>query len=69
MQFTVRAFERSHGHLPKGNGCWAFQEATAVTAFEHELVGEIKFFPGTLTQAKAMARGAFPGVRLVAVLP
>jgi hypothetical protein len=67
-EFTTSAFVRSHGRQPRGTGTWAFQRATRHTAFSSELVGEVEFFHGTLTEAKAKAKAA--GMAgLVAVLP
>jgi hypothetical protein len=52
-EFTLSAYERSHGFKPRGRGFWVFQRATNYTAFDRELVGEIFFAPyGTLTEAK-----------------
>ena len=55
IETTTRAFLRSHGKEPKGRGSWAFQAATNWTAFDRELVGELKFYYGTLTEAKKQA--------------
>tara|TARA_R110000824_G_C14889720_1_gene644298 strand:- start:179 stop:391 length:213 start_codon:yes stop_codon:yes gene_type:complete len=66
--FTTSPFERSHGRKPKGFGMWAFQPATRQTAFDAELTGEVEFFTGTLTEAKAQARKHFTQAALVAVL-
>lgn len=70
VTFTTRQFERTHGRKPKGFGHWAFQRTTRETAFEGELVGEVEFFSGTLTEAKAAAKAAGMGelTGLVAVL-
>ena len=65
--FTTAPFERSHGRKPKGHGDWAFQAATRDTAFESELTGEVQFFNGTFTEARAEARRFFTAP-LVAVL-
>jgi len=65
--FTTAPFERSHGRKPKGHGDWAFQAATRDTAFESELTGEVEFFNGTFTEARAEARRFFTAP-LVAVL-
>jgi hypothetical protein len=67
-EFTTAAFVRSHGRQARGTGTWAFQQATRHTAFSSELVGEVLFFSGTLTEAKAQVKAA--GLTgLVAVLP
>ncbi len=66
-KFTTRQFERTHGRTPKSFGAWAFQAATHETAFESELTGEVQFFTGTFTEARAEARQAF-NTPLVAVL-
>ena len=57
--FTTAPFERSHGRKPKGHGDWAFQAATRDTAFDSELTGEVQFFTGTFTKARAEARRFF----------
>lgn len=67
-KFTTAAFVRAHGRKPRGFGCWAFQQATRETAFESELVGEVEFVTGTLTEAKAEAARRFAGASFVAVL-
>tara|TARA_Y100000310_G_scaffold268551_1_gene281198 strand:+ start:38 stop:319 length:282 start_codon:yes stop_codon:yes gene_type:complete len=59
IKFTTSPFERSHGHKPKGYGAWAFQVATHDTAYEAELIGDVEFFTGTFTQARAEARRFF----------
>ncbi len=66
-KFTTRQFERTHGRKPKGFGSWAFQATTSETAFDSELTGEIQFFTGTFTEARAAAKQAFDAP-LVAVL-
>ena len=66
-EVTTAAFERTHGRKAKGHGNWAFQAATHRTAFESELTGEVQFFTGTFTEARAEARQAF-NTPLVAVL-
>lgn len=70
LRFTTRQFERTHGRKPKGFGNWAFQQVTAETAFDHERVGRVEFFTGTLTEAKAKAKAEGMGelTGLVAVL-
>ena len=67
VKFTTRQFERTHGRTPKGFGAWAFQATTHDTAFESELTGEVQFFTGTFTEARAEARRFFTAP-LVAVL-
>ncbi len=66
-KFTTRQFERTHGRTPKGFGAWAFQATTSETAFDSELTGEVQFFTGTFTEARAEARRFFTAP-LVAVL-
>ena len=59
VKFTTAPFERTHGRTPKGFGAWAFQATTHDTAFESELTGEVQFFTGTFTEARAEARRFF----------
>jgi hypothetical protein len=66
--FTTAAFERSHGRKPRGRGEWGFQQSASHRAFFEDLTGEMQFFRGTLTEAKAQAVAAgMTGI--VAVLP
>ena len=68
VTLTTSAFERSHGHKPRGFGHWAFQRTTSRTAFERELEGELVFLTGTLTECREQLVSS--GVTgLVAVLP
>ena len=67
--FTDRAFVRSTGRSPRGTGHWAFQASTRESAFDSDLVGEIEFFVGTLSNARSEARRHFAGAAFVAVLP
>ncbi len=59
VKFTTAPFERTHGRTPKGFGAWAFQATTSETAFDSELTGEVQFFTGTFTEARANARRFF----------
>lgn len=71
VEFTTRAFERSHGRKPRSStlGTWALQTSTSSTAFAHELTGDVLFVnSSTLTEAKRAARAAGLGP-IVAVLP
>lgn len=68
LQFTTAPFVRSHMRQPRGRGSWAFQRSTGWTAFDRELVGEVRWFQGTLTEAKRQAVESGM-VGLVAVLP
>jgi hypothetical protein len=68
LQFTTRAFWRSHSREPRGSGLWLFQAATADTAFDHQRHGDLFEFNGTLTEARqALRRSGASG--LWAVLP
>jgi hypothetical protein len=67
-EFTTDAFFRNHMRYPRGSGLWAFQRTTRHSAFSTELFGEVLFFHGTLTEAKAQAKAA--GMSgLIAILP
>jgi hypothetical protein len=66
-EVTTAPFERSHGRSPKGHGAWAFQATTQRTGFASELTGEVEFFTGTFTEARAAARRFFNDP-LIAVL-
>ena len=66
-EVTTAPFERSHGRSPKGHGAWAFQATTHRTGFASELTGEVEFFTGTFTEARAAARRFF-NAPLIAVL-
>jgi len=68
LTFTDRAFVRSHGRSPRGTGCWAFCRTTTQVAFEADLLGEVEFYSGTLTEAKAALK-ADGGTGLWAVMP
>lgn len=68
-EFTTAAFERSHGHRPRGSGSWAFQRSTGWTAFDRELVGEVVWVQGTLTAARKEAARLLGNPACVAVLP
>ena len=54
VSFSTTPYEREHGKQPRGYGAWAFQRLYGGT-----LVGEIKFFTGTVAEAKKMAAEAF----------
>jgi hypothetical protein len=66
---TTEAFQRSHMTKPRGNGGWAFQRSTRRTAFEAERFGEVEFFFGTFTDARAQAVASMADAPFVAVMP
>ena len=54
VSFNDSDYVRSHGKAPRGRGSWAFQRQVG-----RELVGEIKFFMGSVVEAKKQAAEAF----------
>lgn len=54
VSFSTTPYEREHGKQPRGFGAWAFQRLHGGV-----LVGEIRFFTGTVTAAKKLAAEAF----------
>ena len=63
MMFDTIEYEISTGKKPKGRGMWAFSTR------RHPEPEEIKFFYGTLTEAKKQAKAAFKGEIRIYVLP
>lgn len=53
--FTTSPYERAHGRKPRGDGQWAFRQASSDTAYDHEQFGPIVWATGTLAQAKRQA--------------
>lgn len=69
VQFTTRAFQRSHGRRPSGRGTWGFQQSTTEVAFDADLRGDVLWANGTLAEAKRQVAALVPGGTLLAVLP
>ena len=56
IEFSNRAYERSHGKMPKGTGMWGF------ALHSNPEPDEMQFFYGSLTQAKAQAKAHYAQV-------
>lgn len=56
-------YERSHMKAPRGRGSWAFSSK------RNPNIEDVKFFNGTLTQAKQAAGNAFRGATEIHLLP
>lgn len=66
---TTRAYERSHGRKPRGEGGWGFQRSTTEVAFDGDRYGDVHFFFGTYTEARKAAVEAMSDAAVVAVMP
>ncbi len=66
---TTRAFTRSHGTNPRGQGGWGFQRSTTEQAFDADLFGDMEFFQGTFTEARRQAERTMTDATWLALLP
>ena len=62
-RFETSEYMKSTGKAPKGKGTWAF------ATHRNPEVDEMKFFYGTLTEAKKQAKAAFENGATIYILP